>query len=175
MKSIKCSNCGLTNWSTAAACKRCGAALAAGEMPFANSPSARASYQNADQRQLANYSSPPQVKDERLMAFGVLLIILGGIIAALHLGAMMRGAQFPLYYLVLGLSILASGVVFCLKNWAAVYIYLVGFGLAVVTMFVTEGAVQKPLPRLAGPTIIGLFLVNKMVKSKKAAPVQHAG
>ena len=174
MKSIKCSNCGLTNWSTVDACKRCGAALTGGEMPLESHPSERAYDQNYDQRQFANYPSPPQMKNERLVAFGVLLIILGGIITALHLGASMRGASFPLYFLVLGGSIMASGVVFCMKNWAAVYVYLIGFGLAVIVMFLTEAAVQKPLQRLGGPALIGLFLLNKMLKAKKSSSVQYA-
>ena len=175
MKSIKCSSCGLTNWSTADACKRCGAALANEEAPFESHPSERAYYQNDDQRQFANYPPPPQMKNERLVAFGVLLFILGGIITALHLGASMRGAKFPLYFLVLGASIMASGVVFCMNNWAAVYVYLIGFGMAVVVMFLTEASVQKPLQRLGGPTLIGLFLLNKMLKAKKSSSVQYAG
>ncbi|HKQ99978.1 MAG TPA: hypothetical protein VJT09_04855 [Pyrinomonadaceae bacterium] len=174
MNSVKCSNCGLTNWAAAPACKRCGAQLVCGEASFNSSPSPRASYQDAAGRQSAGYSSPPAAKDERMVPFGVLLIILGGIFAALHLGATLRGSHFPLYYLVLGLGILASGVVFCLKNWAAVYVYFVGFGLAVMTMFLTEGLVEKPLPRLAGPTLIGLFLLNKMAKAKKISTLQHA-
>lgn len=175
MKSIKCSSCGLTNWSTADACKRCGAMLTGGATSFESRPSERASYPDDDQRQFANYPSPPQMKNERMVSFGVLLIILGGIITALHLGASMRGRVFPLYFLVLGVSILASGVVFCMKNWAAVYVYLIGFGAAIITMFLTEAAVDKPLQRLGGPTLIGLFLLNKMLKSKKSSSVQYAG
>jgi hypothetical protein len=176
MKSIKCSSCGLTNWSTADACKRCGAMLASEDISFESRPSERASFQNNEQQQFANYPSPPpQMKNERLVAFGVLLIILGGIITVLHLGASMRGRVFPLYFLVLGISILASGVVFCTKNWAAVYVYLIGFGVAVIVMFLTEEAVQKPLQRLGGPTLIGLFLLNKMLKAKKSSSVQYAG
>jgi hypothetical protein len=175
MKSIKCSNCGLTNWSTVEACKRCGASLMSGEQPFDSRPHETAYYGNEDNRQFANYPSPLQDKKDRLVLFGALLIILGGIITALHVGASMRGASVPLYFLVLGLSVMASGVVFCMKEWAAVYVYFAGFGLALLTMFLTEGTLQKPVPRLGGPVVLGLFLLNKMLKAKKAASVQYAG
>lgn len=175
MKSIRCLSCGLTNWSTVEACKRCGAALMSEEMPFDNRPGENAYYQNAGYGQYANYPPAPQVKKERLVVFGVLLIILGGIFTVLHVGASMRGAKLPMYYLILGLSIMASGVVFCMREWAAVYVYFAGFALAILTMFLTEGAIQKPHIRLGGPVILGLFLLNKMLKAKKAASAQYAG
>lgn len=175
MKSIKCLSCGLTNWSSVEACKRCGATLSCEEMPFDSRPGQSAYYQNAGHAQYANYSPAAPLKKERLVAFGVLLIILGGIFTALHLGASMRGAKLPLYFLVLGLSVMASGVVFCMKDWAAVYVYFAGFGLAIFTMFMTEGFIAKPVVRLGGPTILGLFLLNKMLKAKKAASAQYAG
>jgi hypothetical protein len=176
MKSIKCSSCGLANWSTVAACKRCGAALMREEeMPFDNRFGESAYYQNAGQQQFTNYPSATPVKKERMVVFGVLLIILGSIFTALHVGASMRGARVPLYFLVLGLSVMASGIFFCMREWAAVYVYLAGFGLAMLTMFMTEGVIQKPHIRLGGPTILGLFLINKMLKAKKAASAQYAG
>lgn len=173
MKSIKCSQCGLANWSTVDSCKRCGASLAGGDLPADNYQTHDAYFQN---RQQQMWDSPsPQVKKERLVAFGVLLIILGGILTALNLGALMRSANWPLYYVILGASILGSGIVFCMKEWAAVYVYFTGFALAAVVMFLTEDAVQKPLVRLGGPAILGLFLLNKMIKSKKASALDYAG
>lgn len=174
MKSIKCPGCGLANWSTVAACKRCGAPFMNEEMPCDNRSVETASYQNAGHQQFAHYPAATPAKKERLLVFGVLLIILGAIFTALHVGVSLRGAQFPLYFLVLGLSLMASGIFFCMKQWAAVYVYLAGFGLAMLTMFVTEGVIEKPHVRLGGPTILGLFLVNKMIKSKKAVSVQRA-
>lgn len=177
MKSIKCPSCGLANWSTVAACKRCGAALMSEEeRPSDNRFGESAYYQNAGrQQQFANYPAATPLNKERMVVFGVLLIILGAIFTALHVGASMRGAQQPLYFLVLGLSVMASGIFFCMKEWAAVYVYLAGFGLAMLTMFMTEGVIQKPHVRLGGPTILGLFLINKILKAKKAASARYAG
>ena len=174
MKSLKCSKCGLTNWSTVNSCKRCGASLGDGNVSADNSQMPDAYFQN-NQQQVLNSPAAPQVKNERLVSFGVLLIILGGILTALNLGALMRSANWPLYYAVLGASILGSGIVFCLKEWAAVYVYLIGFALAALVMFMTEGVVRNPLARLAGPAILGLFLLNKMVKSKKASALSYTG
>ncbi len=173
MKSIKCPSCGLTNWSTTDSCKRCGQSLTSGNAPAESRP-AQSAYFESDYRQMANHPSPPEVKDERLVSFGVLMIILGGIISTLSFGAMLRGASGPLHFAVLGVSILASGVVFCMKEWAAVYVYLGGFLLAAIVVFMTEDS-QKFLVSLAGPAILGLFLLNKMLKAKKAAVIQYAG
>jgi hypothetical protein len=174
MKSLKCTECGLTNWSTVSSCKRCGASLGDGNVSADNRQAQGAHFQT-NQPQALDSPAPPQVKNERLVSFGVLLIILGGILTALNLGAIMRSANWPLYYAVLGASILGSGIVFCMKEWAAVYVYLIGFALAALVMFMTEGMVQKPLARLAGPAILGLFLLNKMVKSKKASALSYTG
>lgn len=174
MNSLKCFNCGLTNWSTADACKRCGATLAGEDAPFHNHQTERAYYPSYDNGQFADPSSSPQVKGARMLPMGVLMIILGSIITVLFLGATARGASFPLYFLVLGISLLSSGAVFCMRKWEAVYVYLLGFGCAVLVMFLTESVVQKPFQRLAGPTIIGLSLLNKLLKAKKAASVEYA-
>jgi hypothetical protein len=42
-------------------------------------------------------------------------------------------------------------------------------------MFVTEGAIPKPHVRLGGPVILGLFMINKMLKAKQAENLQYAG
>ena len=174
MKSIKCPSCGLANWSTIATCKRCGAAFMSEAMPFDNLSGESAYYQNANQQQFANYASTVPVKSGRLISFGILFLMLGSIFTILHVGASMRMVKSPPYFLVLGLSIMASGVFFCMKQWAAVYVYLAGFGLAMLTMFITEGAIPKPHVRLGGPVILGLFLINKMLKAKKAESAQYA-
>jgi hypothetical protein len=174
MKSIKCSSCGLSNWSTVDSCKRCGTPLSDGHAPAGGYQPHEAYFQN-HQGQAWNPPSAPQVKNERLVSFGVLLIILGGIITALSLGAFTRGLSFSLYFMILGSGILGSGIVFCLKEWSAVYVYFAGLALAAVVMFLTEENVQKPWVRLAGPTILGLFLLNKMIKSKKAAALDYSG
>lgn len=173
MKSIKCSACGLTNWSTTDSCKRCGQTLTNDGAPAGSRP-VQSAYFESNRHQMADYPSAPVMKDERLVSFGVLMLILGGIISTLSFGAMMRGVSWPLYFGILGVSIMASGVVFCMKQWAAVYVYLGGFVLSVIVMFTTED-LQKPLPRLAGPTILGLFLLNKMLKAKKSQVNEYAG
>jgi hypothetical protein len=173
MKSIKCPSCGLTNWSTTESCKRCAQPLGSGNAPAGNYP-AQSDYFESNHRQMANHPSPPEGKSERLVSFGMLLIILGGILSALFFGAMMRGVSWPLHFAILGVSILASGVVFCMKEWAAVYVYLGGFVLAAIVVFMTEDS-QKFLASLAFPGLIGLFLLNKMLKAKKSQVAEYAG
>jgi glucose dehydrogenase len=115
------------------------------------------------------------VKSERMLPMGILLIILGGLMTALHVGASLRGANVPMYFLVLGLSLMTSGIFFCLKLWAGVYVYLAGYGLALLTMLITEEGTQQLTPRLGGPILLGLFLINKMLKAKKAPDAEYAG
>ena len=165
MKSIKCSACGLTNWSTTDSCKRCGQSLANENAPAESHP-AQSAYFESNHQQMVNYPSAPAVKDERLVPMGVLMLILGGIISVLSFGAMLRGVGC--------VSVMASGVLFCMKEWAAAYVYLGGFVLATIVMFTNEDF-KNPLPGLAGPALLGLFLLNKMLKAKKAAGIQYAG
>ncbi len=87
---------------------------------------------------------------------------------------MLRGVSWPLHFAILGVSILASGVIFCMKEWAAVYVYLGGFVLAAIVVFMTEDS-QKFLASLAVPGLLGLFLLNKMFKSKKSSVAGYAG
>lgn len=175
MKSIKCQSCGLTNWSTVDDCKRCGAPLMSREMPFDNRFDANPYQPSAAPQQFANPHPTMPVRSERMLPMGVLLIILGGIMTAFHLGASLRGANMPMYFLVMGLSLMSSGVFFCMKQWAGVYVYLAGYGMALLTMLITEENTRQLTPRLGGPVILGLFLINKMLKAKKAPDAEYAG
>jgi len=173
MKSIKCQKCELTNWSSMEACKRCGAPLMSENPPTDNRPTFSAPVQG-ESRQFPDYYAPPEKKEYPLVSLGVLMVVLGFILLGVSFVYSQRVAKWPLYFPILGFSFVASGVVFCLRMWAAVYIYLTGFIIATAFMFVTED-LQKPWVRLAVPTLIGLGLIDKMLKAKKSAALDYAG
>ena len=173
MKSIKCSKCELTNWSTSESCKRCGAPLTSESAPSDNRP-AQSPYYPSDSRQFSAYSSLPKGKEISFVSLGVLMVVLGCLLVGVSFVYSTRSVKWPLYFPILGFSFLASGIIFCLRQWVAVYVYLTGLAIATICMFMTED-VQKPWVRLAVPTLVGLGLLNKMLKAKKSAAVQYAG
>jgi hypothetical protein len=94
------------------------------------------------------------------------MIILGCLLVGVSLYFLSRSARWPLYFPILGFSFLASGVIFCMNEWLAVYVYLTGLGIAAAVMFTTED-IKNPYFRLAIPVLIGLLLIDRMIKWKK--------
>lgn len=173
MKSIKCPKCQLTNWSTTDSCKGCGAALPK-LIARSNSHPALTPYLQGDTQNFAKYQPPPPDKSLPPMSLGVKMIILGCLVFGSFLYLAAHSTQRPIYHLILGASFIASGIVLCLREWFAVYVYLVGFAIATAFLFITEKIniaedYRKPLSYLAIPTLIGLLLLNKMIKAKKSA------
>ena len=173
MKSIKCLKCGLANWSTTETCKGCGAALASLSVSVPHPPAQKSALLQMGNPQFTYHPPPPpEPETGSLVSLGVLMILLGSLLIGVSFYFLAHSAKWPLYFPILGFSFIASGVIFCLREWLGVYVYLTGLSVAATVMFVTED-VEKPWVRLAVPSLIGLLMINKMIKWKKSVAAYY--
>jgi hypothetical protein len=159
MTNLKCLHCGIVNFPSAVACKRCGADLAPAVGYAAGHQSSYASAQAYDTAAPAAGLTPPRT-------LGILLAILG---AALGCGgAYLLAHHYPSpYFLVAGTGIAVSGLLIASGKRAGVYLYFATFGLMVVwSLAETGGVAGKFLPRVFLPALIGLHLASKKVRAR---------
>jgi len=155
MTNPKCLTCGLVNFSSAAACKRCGADLSAA---YAGGP--QASYPHAYEAAApAERPTPPRTLGVLLTIFGSLICFGGAYILAM-------GHPSP-YFMVVGFGIAVSGFLIASGKLSGVHVYYATYMVIVVWSFIETAGVTRQLgPRVFLPTLIALHLMRKKVRSR---------
>lgn len=160
MTNLKCLHCGLVNFPTAVACKRCDADLAGVASYAAGHPSAYAGAYAYDAAAPAARLTPPRT-------LGILLTILGTLLAGVGALMLVSSSRPTAYFLVEGIGMVVSGLLIASGKRAGIYVYFVTFAVILMWSLVeTEGVVGKLLPRVALPAIIGLHLAREKVRAR---------
>lgn len=159
MTNLKCLHCGLVNFPTAVACKRCDADLAPVASYAAGHPSAYSGAHTYETAAPAASLTPPRT-------LGILLTILGAVLACA--GTFFLFSSRPTaYFLVVGVGIAVSGLLIGSGKRAGMYMYLATFGVILVWSIVeTGGETRQLMPRLFLPALIGLHIATEKVRSR---------
>lgn len=160
MTNLKCPHCGLVNFPSAVACKRCGGDLAATAVYAAGPQSAyaRAHTYYAAAAPAAGLTPP--------RTLGILLTILGAALGCGGAYLLAMGYPSP-YFLVVGVGIAVSGLLIASGKRAGMYVYFATFGVILVwSLAETGGVVGKLMPRVSLPALIGLHLATEKVRSR---------
>ena len=157
MTNPKCLHCGLVNFSSAVACKRCGADL-----------SPAASYAGGHQASYAHEydaaAAPAELAPPRTL--GVLLTILGALMSFAGAYLLATGHPSP-YFMVVGAGIAVSGFLIASGRRAGMYVYYATYLVIVVWSLVeTAGDTRQLGPRVFIPTLIALHLMREKVRSR---------
>lgn len=157
MTNPKCLHCGLVNFSSAVACKRCGADL-----------SPAASYAGGHQTSYAHAydvaEAPAELAPPRTL--GVLLTILGALLSFAGAYVMAMGDASP-YFVVVGVGIAVSGFLIASGKRAGMFMYYATYAVIVVwSLIETAGTTGQLVPRLFIPTLIALHLAREKVRSR---------
>src|SRR4026207_632575 len=121
MKSIKCPECGLVNWSTSSECRRCGALIGA---DFENAPS--------------RYSIDKEVRVEPLFSTGIKL--LSAMLAVTTVMCVAQQSLHPLSTdmareLAVYLALAAMGLFALAHIWCVIRIFEQSLGWGVAALF----------------------------------------
>ncbi|HWS90635.1 MAG TPA: hypothetical protein VN282_26945 [Pyrinomonadaceae bacterium] len=158
MNNPKCPHCGLVNFASAAACKRCGADLSpAGSYAGGH----QASYAHAH-----DFAAAPAAEPAPPRTLGVLLTILGVLLSFSGAYLLAMGHPSP-YFMVVGVGIAVSGFLIASGRLAGVYVYYATYAVIVAWSLVeTAGATRQLGPRVFIPTLIALHLTREKVRSR---------
>jgi len=157
MTNLKCPHCGLINFASAVACKRCGVELSPAAS-FAGGH--QASYARAYEAEApAAELAPPRTLGVLLTILGVLLSFAGAYLLAL-------GHPSP-YFMVIGVGIAVSGYLIASGKRSGMYMYYATYLVIVAWSYAeTAGDTRQLGPRVFIPTLIALHLMRKKVNSR---------